>query len=60
MASVHERGIEGDAVMNLVRGMPITEYCDKGKLPLRDRLHLFITVCQAVQGFCAIVTHVFV
>ena len=36
-------------VMELVRGIPITEYCDKNRLPTRDRLDLFILVCQAVQ-----------
>jgi WD40 repeat protein/serine/threonine protein kinase len=36
-------------VMELVRGMPITEYCDKAKLTPRQRLELFIDVCQAVQ-----------
>ena len=36
-------------VMELVRGIPITEYCDKHRLDLRQRLQLFVTVCQAVQ-----------
>ncbi len=36
-------------VMELVKGIPITEYCDAHKLPLRQRLDLFIQVCQAVQ-----------
>jgi eukaryotic-like serine/threonine-protein kinase len=36
-------------VMELVRGIPITEYCDQHQLAPRDRLDLFITVCQAVQ-----------
>jgi serine/threonine protein kinase len=36
-------------VMELVRGIPITEYCDKNCLPTRQRLDLFILVCQAVQ-----------
>ncbi len=36
-------------VMELVRGTPITEYCQKNKLSLPDRLQLFIDVCQAVQ-----------
>jgi len=36
-------------VMELVRGIPITEYCDKNLLPTRERLDLFILVCQAVQ-----------
>jgi eukaryotic-like serine/threonine-protein kinase len=36
-------------VMELVRGIPITDYCDQNQLSPRDRLDLFITVCQAVQ-----------
>jgi len=36
-------------VMELVRGIPITEYCDKSKLPTRERLGLFIDVCHALQ-----------
>jgi serine/threonine protein kinase len=36
-------------VMELVKGIPITTYCDANKLSTRDRLALFIQVCQAVQ-----------
>jgi len=36
-------------VMELIRGLPSTEYCDKQKLPTRERLKLFIQLCQAVQ-----------
>src|SRR5262249_31479966 len=36
-------------VMELVRGVPITDFCDKNQLPVRDRLGLFVSVCQAVQ-----------
>ena len=36
-------------VMELVRGMPITEYCDKAKLTPDQRVELFVAVCQAVQ-----------
>jgi len=36
-------------VMELARGIPITDYCDKLRLSPRERLHLFIGVCQAVQ-----------
>jgi serine/threonine protein kinase/tetratricopeptide (TPR) repeat protein len=36
-------------VMELVRGIPITDYCDRAKLPISDRLSLFTQVCQAVQ-----------
>ncbi len=36
-------------VMELVRGISITEYCDQNKLKTRERLELFIEVCQAIQ-----------
>jgi hypothetical protein len=36
-------------VMELVRGAPITDYCDENNLSTADRLHLFIKVCKAVQ-----------
>src|SRR5262245_49694013 len=36
-------------VMELVRGIKITEYCDQNQLPTRERLKLFIHVCQAIQ-----------
>ena len=35
--------------MELVKGVPITEYCDEHRLTLRERLELFVPVCQAVQ-----------
>lgn len=36
-------------VMELIRGVKITDYCDQNSLPTQDRLNLFIQVCQAVQ-----------
>ncbi|MFL5245264.1 MAG: protein kinase domain-containing protein [Gemmataceae bacterium] len=36
-------------VMEMVRGLPITEFCDQNHLTARQRLELFIPVCQAVQ-----------
>jgi WD40 repeat protein/serine/threonine protein kinase len=36
-------------VMELVRGIRITDYCDQNRLPTRERLALFIQVCQAIQ-----------
>ncbi len=36
-------------VMELVRGIPITDYCDQQRLSIDDRLDLFVLVCQAVQ-----------
>ncbi|MBI2924204.1 MAG: serine/threonine protein kinase, partial [Verrucomicrobia bacterium] len=36
-------------VMELVRGLKITEYCDEARLSTNARLDLFIQVCQAIQ-----------
>src|SRR5262249_23512121 len=36
-------------VMDLVKGVPITAYCDEQRLTPRQRLELFIPVCQAIQ-----------
>ena len=36
-------------VMELVRGIPITDYCDQEQLSIPERLELFVLVCRAVQ-----------
>jgi WD40 repeat protein/serine/threonine protein kinase/tetratricopeptide (TPR) repeat protein len=36
-------------VMELVKGVPITTYCDEHRLTPRERLELFVPVCEAVQ-----------
>src|SRR3954470_17805160 len=36
-------------VMELVKGVPITEYCDTNNLSTRQRLELFVQVCRAIQ-----------
>jgi hypothetical protein len=36
-------------VMEAVPGLPITEHCDRDRLGLRERLHLFVAVCHAVR-----------
>jgi serine/threonine protein kinase/Tfp pilus assembly protein PilF len=36
-------------VMDLVKGVPITDYCDAKKLTPKERLELFVSVCQAIQ-----------
>ena len=36
-------------IMELVSGVPITKYCDDAQLNPRERLELFIPVCQAIQ-----------
>ena len=35
--------------MELVKGVPITQFCDEKQLSPRDRLRLFVPVCQAIQ-----------
>jgi serine/threonine-protein kinase len=53
IAKVHDGG-ETDSgrpyfVMELVKGVPITEFCDQNQVPVRQRLELFLSICQAVQ-----------
>ncbi|MGH7173193.1 MAG: protein kinase domain-containing protein, partial [Gemmataceae bacterium] len=36
-------------VMELVKGVPLTRYCDEQRLTPRQRLELFVPVCQAIQ-----------
>ncbi len=36
-------------VMELVNGLPVTTYCDVHKLTTRERLELFVPICQAIQ-----------
>ncbi|MBL8235214.1 MAG: serine/threonine protein kinase, partial [Bryobacterales bacterium] len=36
-------------VMELVPGVPLTEYCDDKRLSVKQRLELFVSICQAVQ-----------
>jgi serine/threonine protein kinase/tetratricopeptide (TPR) repeat protein len=53
IARVLDGGIAPDGrpffVMELVKGTPITQYCDSCKLSLEERLNLFVPVCQAIQ-----------
>src|SRR6516165_10312351 len=53
IAKVHDGGTTDTGrpyfVMELVKGVPITKYCDDHHLTPRDRLELFVPVCQAVQ-----------
>jgi WD40 repeat protein/serine/threonine protein kinase len=53
IAKVHDAGTTETGrpyfVMELVKGFPITEFCDGSHLPVRERLELFAHVCQAVQ-----------
>ena len=36
--------------MELVRGIPITDFCDRNKLPAKERLELFVPVAEAIQS----------
>ena len=36
-------------VMELVEGKPVTHYCDDNKIPYKQRLELFLSVCHAIQ-----------
>src|SRR5208283_4511238 len=53
IAQVHDAGATETGrpyfVMELVRGVKITDYCDQHQLSTRERLELFIKVCQAIQ-----------
>jgi serine/threonine protein kinase/tetratricopeptide (TPR) repeat protein len=53
IAKVHDGGSTDTGrpyfVMELVKGQPITRYCDEHRLTPRQRLELFIPVCQAIQ-----------
>ena len=53
IAGVYDAGATPEGrpyfAMEYVQGMPITEYCDKQRLSIRERLALFIDVCAGVQ-----------
>src|SRR5438270_10215844 len=53
IAKVHDGGSTPAGrpyfIMELVKGVPITDFCDQNHLTPRQRLELFIPVCQAVQ-----------
>src|SRR4029077_16006141 len=53
IAKILDGGVAPDGrpffVMELVKGVPITRYCDEFHLTPRQRLELFVPVCQAIQ-----------
>jgi len=53
IAKVLDGGLTDDRrpyfVMELVNGLTLTRYCDELKLTPRERLELFVPICQAVQ-----------
>jgi eukaryotic-like serine/threonine-protein kinase len=53
IARVLDAGTTGSGrpyfVMELVRGIPVTDYCDREQLSIPERVELFVLVCRAVQ-----------
>jgi hypothetical protein len=53
IAKVLDGGLTADRhpyfVMELVNGLPLNKFCDEAKLTPRERLELFVPICQAVQ-----------
>jgi len=53
IAHVHDAGTTTSGrpyfVMEYVEGLPVTEYCDRNKLSVNERLELFGQICQAVH-----------
>src|SRR5262245_39995264 len=53
IAQVHDAGATETGrpyfVMELVRGVRMTDYCDEARLSTRERLEMFVKVCQAIQ-----------
>jgi len=53
IASVYDAGATDEGrpyfAMELVPGVPVTEYCDRERLPIRSRLDLFLQICDGVQ-----------
>jgi WD40 repeat protein/serine/threonine protein kinase len=53
IAQVYDAGMTENGrpyfVMEYVRGLPITEYCDRNKLTINQRLRLFLEVCHGVH-----------
>ena len=53
IAKVFDAGTTEDGlpyyVMEFINGIPVTEYCDKHQLSIRDRLQVFIPICRAIQ-----------
>ncbi len=53
IAHVHDAGTTPEGrpyfAMEYIEGLAITEYCDREKLTIKERLHLFLQVCEAVE-----------
>jgi serine/threonine-protein kinase len=53
IAKIYDGGITGQGhpyfIMEYIDGEPITNYCDRKKLSIKERLHLFLHICEAVN-----------
>ena len=53
IASVYDAGESDDGmpyfVMELVKGVPLTQYCDEHTLSIQARMELFVPICEAIQ-----------
>ncbi|MCU0915865.1 MAG: serine/threonine protein kinase, partial [Planctomycetes bacterium] len=53
IAHVHDAGTTPEGrpyfAMEYIEGLPVTEYCDREKLTIKERLRLFLQVCEAVK-----------
>ena len=53
VAQLYEAGVTADGrpfvAMEHVDGLPITTYCDRERLPVEERLRLFVAVCRGVE-----------
>jgi non-specific serine/threonine protein kinase/serine/threonine-protein kinase len=53
IAQIYDAGTTGDGfpffAMELIEGSPLTRYCHERQLPLRQRIELFIRICEGVQ-----------
>lgn len=53
IAHIFDAGIDGNGrpffAMEYVDGIPVTQYCDKHQLTIKDRLSLFLLICDGVQ-----------
>ncbi len=53
IATVLDTGLSPEGrpyfAMEYVKGVPVTEYCDRHRLPMKERLIIFLAICEAVQ-----------
>lgn len=53
IAEIHDAGRDAEGhhylVMEYIDGLPVTQWCDRHRLPLRERVALFVRICEGVQ-----------